>query len=161
MGNLTEAELSEILASNPELQIVDDGYTMKEIRIPSREEILQYMTDERVKARAEEDKPGPKYKSKTEEKAHEHLRKAVANIEVLYEPIMVRMPGGSYTPDFMIRRPDRELWFVEVKGSWDAYKSGRSSKKALKEASKVYWFMGRWFSLLPVKGGGWNMEEVK
>jgi predicted nuclease of restriction endonuclease-like RecB superfamily len=161
LSNLTEAELSKILASNPELQIVDDGYTMKEIRIPSRDEILQSIMDDTSRIQTIKNPPEIKYKSETEARAHEWLRQMEDCVEVLYEPIMVRMPGGNYTPDFLCRMDNREQWFVEVKGSWDAYKSGRSSKKSLKEASKVYWFMGRWFSLLPVKGGGWNMEEVK
>ncbi len=108
-----------------------------------------------------DDEPGPNFKSKTELRAWEEWVPTSGCVEAYYETIRVYLNSGSYRPDFTLRMPDRELWFIEVKGSWDAYKSGRSSKKSLKEAAKMYWWLGRWFSLLPEKGGGWKLEEIK
>ena len=106
-------------------------------------------------------KPEPPFKSKTERRAWNFWVPTTDCVEAYYESVRVYLNSGSYRPDFVLRMPDRELWFIEVKGSWNAYQSGRSSKKSLKEAAKLYWWLGRWFSLLPVKGGGWDLTEVK
>lgn len=163
--NLTQEELRKVLADNPDLVLEDDGVPMGEApKLPTsvREILTQFNREYR--AQAIEDEPGPKYKSKTEERAHDWLLEETKCLEIYYEPIMVRMPSGNYSPDFMLRMPNRELWFVEVKGDWKAYQSGRSSKKSLIEASKTFWFLGRWFSLVSIpkkRGGGWEFKEIK
>ena len=165
--NLTKEELRKMLAENPDLILEDDGDPMGEApKLPTsvKEILTQFDRAYRAQANAEEDKPGPKFKSLTEKRAYHWLQEQPGVIEVLYEPIMVRMDSGNYTPDFLCRMEDRELRFYEVKGSWNAYQSGRSSKKSLIEAAKQYWFLGTWYSLLPRKrkdGGGWDLEEIK
>ncbi len=156
--NWTEEELQEYLVSTGQAQARREHV---EEKARNYKEILTDIMFENMEMQAREDEPEPKFKSKTERRAYEWLPIETGCIEILYEPIMVRMNSGNYTPDFMLRMPSRELWFIEVKGSWGAYKSGRSSKKSLIEAAKMYWFLGKWFSLLPVKGGGWDMKEIK
>lgn len=188
---LTEAELAKMLKDNPEVELVDDGRPMGEDLPATFKQKFANLLDSRDydralgllddlqdlvgvssdvienptnwKMQAKIDKPEIKYRSRTEERAHQWLSDNTDAIEILYEPIMVRMPSGNYTPDFMLRMPTRELWFVEVKGNWKAYQSGRSSKKSLIEASKTYWFLGRWFSLVSIpkkRGGGWEFKEI-
>jgi len=116
----------------------------------------------RILAIEDGDEPGPDFKSKTEERAWQEWVPTTNCVGAYYEPFRVYLNSGSYRPDIVLRMPDRELWLIEVKGSWNAYQSGRSSKKSLLEAAKMYWWLGRWFSLLPEKkGGGWNLEEIK
>ncbi len=104
--------------------------------------------------------PEPPFKSKTERRAWNEWVPTTGCVEAYYEAMRIYLNSGSYRPDFTLRMPNRELWFVEVKGSWKAYQSGRSSKKSLKEAARMYWWLGRWFSLLPSKEGGWKFEEI-
>ena len=115
----------------------------------------------KILAMEEDEEPEIEFKSKTEKRAWEQWIPTVDPVAAYYEAIRVRLNSGKYTPDFLLRMPNRELWLIEVKGSWNAYQSGRSSKKSLLEAAKLYWWLGRWFSLLPKKGGGWNLEEIK
>lgn len=182
MRNLTEEELKKMVANNPDVTIVDDGTPMGDkptFEFKSMKEIIaevgeaararEYTKEERNNPDIVHDgymltiehEPELKFKSLTEKRAFAWLKEQPGVIEVLYEPIMVRMDSGNYTPDFLCRMDDRTLRLYEVKGSWKAYQSGRSSKKSLKEAAKQYWFFGTWFSLLPKKGGGWNLEEIK
>jgi predicted nuclease of restriction endonuclease-like RecB superfamily len=113
----------------------------------------------RVKARQVAERP--KFKSKLEERAwKEWVPQQGANL-ALYEPFMLHLTGGNYTPDFVLLKPDGELWLIEVKGSWRAYASGRSSKRNLRQASIEFAFLGRWFSLMPAGRHGWDFSEVK
>ena len=126
------------------------------------QEILDIVADrQRARSRGEEVEPLPDFRSKTEQRAWDQWIPTTGCVEAYFEAITVRLNSGSYKPDFVLRMSDRELWFIEVKGSWNAYASGRSSKKSLKEAAKMYWWLGRWFSLLPSKGGGWDLKEYK
>jgi hypothetical protein len=171
MPRLTKEELKAMVEKNPDVSIVDDGNpmgdkpevefkTMKQIvaEVGQKERMKQY-DKEAGPILTIEHEPEPEFKSKTEERAWGLWVPTTGCVEAYYEPIRVYLNSGSYLPDFVLRMPDRTLWFVEVKGSWNAYASGRSSKKSLKEAAKMYWWLGRWFSLLPKKGGGWNLEE--
>lgn len=175
MPRLSEEELKAMVAKNPDVTIEDNGKPMgdkPEFEFKTMKQIVAEV-GEGVRAREYEKEagpmltiehePGPKYKSATEKRAHRWLEENTDAIEVLYEPIMVRMPSGNYTPDFVCRMPDRTLWIVEVKGDWKAYQSGRSSKKSLIEASRTFWFLGRWFSLVSIakkRGGGWDFKEI-
>lgn len=109
--------------------------------------------------------PEPDFKSQTERRAWAYVDTLdPPPLEKWYEPLMFRAAGGNYTPDFMLFMPGGELWFIEVKGAgkFRAHKSGRSSKKALKEAAHNFAFMGRWFSLVAIPkkdGGGWLLDE--
>jgi hypothetical protein len=91
-------------------------------------------------------------------------------VKAWYEPVTLHLAGGNYTPDLLLMVEDAdtfELWFVEVKGSWSAYQSGRSSKRNLKQAAVEFAHLGRFFSLMPsgsVRKGApinWKLEEVK
>ena len=182
MRNLTDEELQAMLAKNEEISVIDDGKPMGDkpkFKFKTMKQIVSEVgAAERARDYAKEDRNNPdkvhggymltiehepeiKFRSKTERRAWNEWVPTTDCVEAYFEPIRVYMNSGSYLPDFVLRMPDRTLWFIEVKGSWNAYASGRSSKKSLKEASKLYWWMGRWFSLLPKKGGGWNLEEYK
>jgi len=132
--------------------------------IPKAREILMNIgrpKKEDVIIRLNDEQPEPKFKSKTEQRAWSEWVPTTKCIEAFYEPMRLYLNSGSYRPDFALRMPDRTLWLIEVKGNWNAYKSGRSSKKSLKEAARMYWWLARFFSLLPKKGGGWKLEEIK
>ena len=149
----TEAEYQAFLSrSGQEDSLERSPGSVKEI-------LAKVSAENRMQLR--DDEPGPKFKSKTELRAWEEWVPTSGCVEAYYETIRVYLNSGSYRPDFTLRMPGRELWFIEVKGSWNAYQSGRSSKKSLKEAAKMYWWLGRWFSLLPEKGGGWKLEEIE
>jgi hypothetical protein len=74
-----------------------------------------------------------------------------------YEPMSFNLPGGRYTPDFLIlwaHRP-HPVTFVEVKG-WT--KSIRADHRAFTEAAKTH----RWASWLwATYQGGWIEEPEK
>lgn len=157
---LTRSDIDKWLRDNPDLSIEGEELPIRAEGPQSMEDILWHVIEEQ-RAQQREETPSPKFRSKTEERAFKEWAPTTGCIEVLHEAITVHLRSGRYQPDLVLRMPDRELWFVEVKGAWNAYQSGRSSKKSLKEAASQYWWLGRWFSLLPKKGGGWNLEEVK
>jgi hypothetical protein len=104
----------------------------------------------------------PAFRSKTEERAWDEWIPTLNPTFVKYEPVTLHLAGGRYTPDFLLRFKDGSVWLVEVKGSWNAYISGRSSKHLLKQASVEFGWLGRWFALLPIRekdGGGWDLQE--
>jgi len=164
----------DVLALNPSLK----GRALS--RPPSAEPVEA--SKGRLSLRLDKLHPEPKFRSNTERRAWREWLPGQGAVAAFYELITVRLPGGNYTPDFDLLMPDGELWLVEVKGSWNAYQSGRSSKKSLKEAAKTCAWLGRWFSLMPArtlsaepmgelvepveasKGeglvGGWQFEEV-
>lgn len=118
----------------------------------------------RARARLEKLSLTPEFRSKLEKRAWEQWVPTQSASVVKYEPLVFHLAGGNYTPDFMLAFDDGSLWFVEVKGNWKAYQSGRSSKHLLKQASVEFGFLGRWFALLPVPakdGGGWHLEEYR
>lgn len=104
--------------------------------------------------------PEPNFASKTERRAWYEWIPTTAAVRWYYEPFRLYLNSGSYRPDFALVMPDRQLHLIEVKGNWHAYTSGRSSKKSVKEAAKMYWWLAKFFTLLPVKGGGWDLEEI-
>ena len=104
--------------------------------------------------------PEPNFASKTERRAWYEWIPTTAAIKWYYEPMRLYLNSGSYRPDFALIMPDRALHLIEVKGNWHAYKSGRASKKSVKEAAKLYWWLARFFVLLPIKGGGWDLQEI-
>lgn len=156
---LTKSDLEKWLRENPELSI-EGELDLAKPKIETMEDVLWHVIEDR-RAQAREDAPNPKFKSKTEERAWNEWVPTIGCVKALYEPIALYLPSGRYKPDFLLLMPDREMWFIEVKGSWNAYQSGRSSKKSLLEAANTFWFMGRWHSLLPKKGGGWSFTEVQ
>jgi len=116
----------------------------------------------KLTARPEALKAEPTFKSKTEARAWREWAPTVGAALMLYEPITLHLMGGRYTPDFVFVFENGEVFLVEVKGSWQAYQSGRSSKRSLKQAAEEFAWLGRWFSVMPVprdQGGGWRVEE--
>ena len=87
--------------------------------------------------------------------------------KVWYEPFVLHLAGGNYTPDIGGVTPGGELWLIEVKGSWKAYQSGRSSKRNLRQAAVEFAALGRFFSLMPDgrarkhQPTSWRLEEFK
>lgn len=104
--------------------------------------------------------PEPNFASKTERRAWYEWIPTTAAIKWYYEPMRLYLNSGSYRPDFALIMPNRALHLIEVKGNWHAYKSGRASKKSVKEAAKLYWWLAKFYVLLPVKGGGWDLQEI-
>jgi len=114
---------------------------------------------------------GREMKSDLEERAWlEWIPQQKKVVQAWYEPVTLHLAGGNYTPDLLLMVEDAdafELWFVEVKGSWSAYQSGRSSKRNLKQAAVEFAHLGRFFSLMPsgsVRKSApinWKLEEMK
>ena len=93
--------------------------------------------------------------------------KPLCSYEIRYEPITLGLHVEGvrlrrYTPDFVVRFSDQRLWFVEVKGSWSAHPSGRSSKMNLIHAAVEYQWLGKFFVLTPetLSWSGWALIEV-
>jgi hypothetical protein len=82
--------------------------------------------------------------------------------KLLYEPMVFRLPSGNYTPDWMVRREDGTIVFIEVKGrgGFDAHQSGRSSRKSLKEAAYHYDWLGEWIVLVKAGPDTWDWETL-
>jgi predicted nuclease of restriction endonuclease-like RecB superfamily len=131
--------------------------SLKEIIIES----VGQVDGEMLRAKATGSMPGPNFRSKLEERAWYEWVPTMDHIQVWYEPFVLRMNSGNYTPDIVLLRPDMEIYVIEVKGSWSAYQSGRSSKKSLLEAQAMYGILFHFFLLMPVKGGGWEFTNVR
>lgn len=101
------------------------------------------------------------FKSNTERDSLHYLVDTYAPTLLLYEPLMFRLPSGSYTPDWMMVHEER-IFFYEVKGAggFKAYKSGRSSQKSLKELAFHMGWLGTAMLLIKQKGGVWHEESV-
>lgn len=161
MPNYSEAELAQLLAQG---NVTVDG---EEKRQP-----VPVANPPRPK-KAKREKAGipvPKenclkdtvFKSKTEHDALLYLLERYKPRRLLYEPILLRLPSGNYSPDFMMWLRDGSVMLIEVKGAggFKAYQSGRSSAKSLKEAAYHYTdLLGSFMLLVKKKGGGW-LEKV-
>jgi len=157
---MSEAEYAEFLRKTGALPQEDSIFTDKEeILRKMREAIAEFDSREPILTRDIEE-PGPDFKSKTERRAWEEWIPTTEAVKWFYEPVRLYLNSGSYRPDFALVMPNRELHLIEVKGSWNAYQSGRSSKKSVIEAARLYWWLARFFVLMPEKGGGWNLEEI-
>lgn len=115
-------------------------------------------TSMKVRAKARKPANTLNFRSQTEERAWREWVTQQGAVTCLYEPLIFKLSGGNYKPDFMLVFEDGSMWFIECKGSWNAYQSGRSSKRNLKQASVEFGWMGRWFALLPDKRQ-WRVEE--
>lgn len=80
-------------------------------------------------------------------------------LKATYKPFVLHLAGGNYTPDFVLFFA-HETWIIEAKGSWNAYQSGRSSKRALKQASIEFAMLGRFFVLMPDDARVLRLAEV-
>jgi len=95
--------------------------------------------------RLEEDK----FKNKIEHLAYLELDKIFEPDILLYEPMTLTSPGGTYKPDFVLTYRDR-LIIVEVKSSWNSPGAART-KRSLKEIQQTYEFLGFFIAMLPQK----------
>lgn len=104
---------------------------------------------------------GKKFKSKTERASLGYLLEKYSPDLLLYEPIILRLPGGNYEPDWLMKIGS-EVTFIEVKGEryMKAYGSGRSSRRAQKEAAHWYGWLGHWVLLIKGKGE-WREEAIQ
>lgn len=104
--------------------------------------------------------PGPHFKSQLEARAWREWVPGQGAVHALYEPLILKLSGGNYTPDFGLLMPTAELWLIEVKGAWRAHQSGRSSKRNLRQAAVEFAWLARFFALLPAGRHGWNFTEI-
>lgn len=74
-----------------------------------------------------------------------------------YEMVTFKLPGGAYTPDFILVESDSTITFIESKG-WSP--SIRASRKAFLEAAHTMPFF-RWCWLTKGKRGEWKEGWVK
>jgi len=102
----------------------------------------------------------PGFKSKLEAKAWRTWIPTQNFKAAFYEPLVLHLTGGNYTPDIICITPEGEMWIIEVKGAWNAYQSGRSSKRNLKQAAQEFKWLGRFFSLMPEKRS-WKLTEIE
>ena len=106
-------------------------------------------------------KLGATFASQTEAQSMTHLLEMYEPEVLLYEPVMFRLPSGSYTPDWLMVKDGKHVYY-EVKGAggFSAYKSGRSSKKSLIEAAYHLGIFGEFRLLMKMKGGAWHEEVI-
>lgn len=109
-------------------------------------------------------KAGLDFKSKTEREVWYEWLPTIEYVRAEYEPMNLKVAGANYTPDIVLLRPDGRIWFIEVKGAggWKAYKSGRSSRRSLKQCSRYYAWLGDFYLLMKIPkkdGGGWHFEQ--
>lgn len=71
----------------------------------------------------------------------------------MYEPVALRLPGGSYKPDFMHILETGQVIFCEVKAS-KHQKNYRDARSKLRAAAEVYGF----WTFVEARGGGENWE---
>jgi len=113
-------------------------------------------------ARARSISTSPAFRSKLEKRAWERHYEWLPDHEdmlaMYYEPFVLHLTGGNYTPDFVVVYNDGRMIIIEVKGSWGAYKSGRSSKRNLKQAAVEFAWLAEFYALLP-GGSGWDMQQ--
>lgn len=77
-----------------------------------------------------------------------------------FEPVKFRLADNTtYTPDIMLIRPNGEIEFHEVKGSWKAPHQDDSKVKIKVAADKFWWATFRSAEVIPKKaGGGWKIR---
>jgi hypothetical protein len=122
------------------------------------------MTAPALLAKANIAKLMPAYKSNAEADfarlgpaiMQEHLGQPVALTQ--YEPLSFCLPGGRYTPDFLIIAQDGSLALVEVKASKreKGYRDARSKLRAA--AALCRW--ARFYEVI-IDRTGWNVEEIE
>lgn len=93
--------------------------------------------------------PKPK-RTVTMSKTEERFKKEFAGLNLLYEPISLKLPGGGrYTPDFASADPQTgHITLYEIKGSYRLHSHGRAHL-AFRVAKATYGklFTFRWFEL--------------
>lgn len=79
-------------------------------------------------------------------------------VRQFYEPLSFKLPGGSYTPDFLSILADGRMVFTEVKGS-KHQKNYRDARSKLRAAAELYPFF-IWTQATQAGRGAWDFEEV-
>lgn len=120
--------------------------------------------DSSIKAVGDVDRTGPVFRSKAEKKAWYEWLPTRNYAHAEHEPLSLRIAGALYKPDLVCLRRSGRIDFIEVKGSggFKAYKSGRSSKRSLKQCARHFAWLGDFYLLqqIPQKeGGGWIFER--
>lgn len=165
MPTWDEANLQRIMRDNPDLAAVNqpakvhDDVKSKPVSpevIPPGGPVRQAMVD-----------PDPPFRSKTEAAAWAYFQMTYKPVACFYEAVILKLPGGNYTPDFcaLVRNDESgvvEQWFIEVKGrgGFQALGSGRSSLRVLREVAlhPRHRWRGRFFALVKQKDG-WKIKE--
>lgn len=76
-----------------------------------------------------------------------------------YHPLTFRLPGGSYTPDFLHILADGRIVLVEVKGS-KQQKGYRDARSKLRAAAEVYgWLV--WYEAIIGRNGCEVLELIE
>ena len=75
---------------------------------------------------------------------------------LLYEPLRFKIPGGSYTPDWLCLLADGRIILVETKGS-KRQRNYRDARSKLRAAAEVYSW---WTFVEVVEANGWTVEEL-
>ncbi len=159
--NWTQADLDKYLNRGGKVKVLGQSPIERAVRPKNQSSA----TAVKNIARARLVEPGLKFRSKTERRAWENYQQWLPQphlnrlVKMKFEPIVFHLAGGNYTPDFMLVFDDGEMWFVEVKGSWKAYQSGRSSKRNLKQAAAEFGWIGKFFALLPIGKNRWQLDE--
>ena len=106
----------------------------------------------------------PAYRSKTEQAFAEMAVALMAAVMgdsiavLLYEPLTFKLPGGSYTPDFMALTDGGDVAFIEVKGS-TRQKNYRDARSKLRAAAELHpWF--KFYEARPLRGHNWDIERI-
>lgn len=144
------------------LQVSDDVRRLNPGVFSEASEAPQAKGKGRIRVPQDPEHPS-QFDSKLEERAwHEWVSLSSDQGRARFHSITFHMAGGNYTPDFDILRADGERWFIEVKPNnlWNTHLSGRSSKRALKQAAVEFRDYGRFFVLFP-GSDGWTLEEIK
>ena len=105
-----------------------------------------------------------KFKSLTErDSLQEILSRYQHQVKWLrYEPIILRLPGGNYTPDWLLGAWCY-VYMIEVKGTggFRSHQSGRSSRIQLATAARFVEEAFGWSTLLMKKTPtGWEVSNV-
>lgn len=147
----------DILARNPELA-----------RELGRGKPRVALVKPRAERLAETTAPnGRPFRSQLERRAWEEWVPTQRAARAWYEPLSLNLAGGRYTPDIVLQWQDGDLWLVEVKGSWKAFQSGRSSRRSLRQAAVEYASLGTFWVLMPagrVRASApvaWRLEQVR
>lgn len=70
-----------------------------------------------------------------------------------FEPLKLRLAQATtYSPDFLVMRPDGRLELHEVKGHWED-----DARVKIKVAAERFWMFG-FIGVMEAAGGGWELE---
>ena len=103
----------------------------------------------------------PEFRSKTEGRAWDWLAGAGNEwLWIAYEPLVFHLPSGNYTPDIGIWTHGGAQVMIEVKSrmGFKGHISGRSAKRAMREAAAHFSFAYYFVSMIEGRSGGWKFQ---